>query len=97
MTMWKLSMAAAGAVLMLATAALGQHSGDERVKAAQQALKDKGHDPGTVDGHLGPKTQAALRDFQKTQGMEATGQLDGKTLQSLGVENAKTSSAGPSS
>jgi len=69
--------------------------GEERVKAVQQALKDKGHDPGDVDGKMGPKTQAALRDFQKAQGMQATGRIDNKTMQSLGVEGgAKTSAAG---
>jgi peptidoglycan hydrolase-like protein with peptidoglycan-binding domain len=68
-------------------------TGDERVKAAQQALKDKGHDPGTVDGKLGPKTQGALRDFQKAQGIEATGGLDTTTMQALGVEMGRTSSA----
>src|SRR6185503_5445142 len=61
-------------------------SGDEKVKAAQQALKDKGHDPGTVDGRMGPRTQAALRDFQKAQGMESTGDLDPKTTQALGMD-----------
>ena len=66
-------------------------AGDEKVKAAQQALKDKGHDPGSVDGRMGPKTQAALRDFQKAQGMQATGRLDAKTMQSLGIEGEKTS------
>jgi peptidoglycan hydrolase-like protein with peptidoglycan-binding domain len=71
-------------------------AGDEKVKAAQQALKDKGHDPGSVDGKMGPKTQAALRDFQKAQGMEATGRLDMKTIQSLGMDGGKTSSAGES-
>jgi peptidoglycan hydrolase-like protein with peptidoglycan-binding domain len=70
--------------------------GDEKVKAAQQALKDKGHDPGSIDGKMGPKTQAALRDFQKAEGMEATGRLDMKTMQSLGMEGGKTSSAGGS-
>lgn len=33
----------------------------DRVRALQMALKDKGYDPGTVDGLDGPKTQAALR------------------------------------
>ena len=68
-------------------------AGDEKVKAVQQALKDKGHHPGSVDGRMGPKTQQALRDFQNAQGMEATGQLDSKTMQSLGVEVSTTSSA----
>lgn len=57
-------------------------------------LKDKGHEPGVVDGKMGPKTMAALRDFQKTQGMEATGLLDDKTVQALGMDGAKINSAG---
>jgi peptidoglycan hydrolase-like protein with peptidoglycan-binding domain len=68
-------------------------AGDEKVKAVQQALKDKGHHPGTVDGRMGPKTQQALRDFQKAHGMQATGELDAKTMHSLGVEVSTTSSA----
>jgi len=71
--------------------------GQEHVKAAQQALKDKGHDPGGVDGRMGPRTQQAVRDFQKAQGLQATGRLDEKTMQSLGVEGARTSSARQSS
>ncbi|MBM3218763.1 MAG: hypothetical protein FJZ38_08775 [Candidatus Rokubacteria bacterium] len=43
---------------------------------------------------MGPKTMAALRDFQKTQGMEATGLLDDKTVQALGMDGAKINSAG---
>ena len=75
----------------------GMAMGDEKVKAAQQALKEKGHDPGDVDGKMGPKTQAALRDYQKAQGMQATGRLDAKTMQSLGMDGTKTSSADQSS
>ena len=71
-------------------------TGDEKVKAAQQALKDKGHDPGTVDGRMGPKTEAALREFQKAQGMESTGELDAKTTGALGMDG-QTSSADASS
>jgi len=71
-------------------------AGDEMVKAAQQALREKGHDPGSVDGRMGPKTQQALRDFQNAQGIQVTGELDAKTMVSLGVEPARTSSAGES-
>lgn len=78
-------------------AAMGGGMDHEKVKAAQQALKDKGHDPGDVDGRMGPKTQQALRDFQKAQGIQATGRLDAKTMQSLGVEGGRTSSTGESS
>ncbi|HEU5196705.1 MAG TPA: peptidoglycan-binding domain-containing protein, partial [Methylomirabilota bacterium] len=65
----------------------------EQVRAVQQALKDKGHDPGNIDGKMGPKTQAALRDFQNKEGLKASGRLDAETMAKLGVE-AKSSAAG---
>ena len=73
----------------------------EHVKAAQQALKDKGHDPGPVDGVMGPKTQAALKDFQSKEGLKASGQLDTETMAKLGVEakagaSADTGTSSPS-
>jgi peptidoglycan hydrolase-like protein with peptidoglycan-binding domain len=75
----------------------GARGGDrEQVRAVQQALKDKGHDPGNVDGVMGPKTRSALRDFQKKEGIKDTGQLDQDTMSKLGVET-KTSSGGASS
>jgi carboxyl-terminal processing protease len=57
----------------------------EQVKSVQQALQGKGMDPGTIDGVMGPKTQAALRDFQKEQKLPQTGRLDAQTLEKLGV------------
>ena len=68
----------------------------EQVRAAQQALKDKGHDPGEIDGKMGPKTQAALKDYQSKEGLKASGRLDAETMTKLGVE-AKTGAAGASS
>jgi peptidoglycan hydrolase-like protein with peptidoglycan-binding domain len=66
----------------------------EQVKTVQQALKDKGHDPGDVDGKLGPKTQQAIRDYQQKEGLKATGRLDTETAAKLGVQaKADTSSA----
>jgi peptidoglycan hydrolase-like protein with peptidoglycan-binding domain len=57
----------------------------ERVRALQQALKDKGHDPGDIDGVMGPKTRQALRDFQQKEGLTATGRLDSGTADKLGI------------
>lgn len=69
----------------------------EHVKAAQQALKEKGYDPGTTDGVMGPQTQAALKDFQKAQGLQETGRLDAETMAKLGVEGTtgQTGSSSP--
>lgn len=62
-----------------------QKYSQETIKEVQQALKDKGHDPGAIDGIMGQQTQAALRDFQKKNNVKATGVLDDETGQKLGV------------
>ena len=49
------------------------------VRGAQQALRDKGFDPGPIDGRMGPRTAAAVREFQSKEGIIATGQLDAET------------------
>jgi pentapeptide MXKDX repeat protein len=80
--------------------AMGSTANADQVKAVQQALKDKGHDPGAIDGVMGPKTQAALKDFQTKEGLSGNGHLDQETLAKLGVEGSSGSSspsASPSS
>ena len=56
-----------------------------QVRSAQQALQGKGMDPGPIDGVAGPKTEQAVREFQKAQNLSQTGRLDAQTLQKLGV------------
>jgi peptidoglycan hydrolase-like protein with peptidoglycan-binding domain len=60
----------------------------ETVRQAQQALKDKGFDPGPVDGIVGPRTRAAVKSYQEKNSLTADGNLGSQTLGSLGVENA---------
>ena len=55
-------------------------------------------DSGPVDGMLGPKTQAAVKEFQQSKGIQASGKLDQKTLAALGVsESSASASTGSSS
>jgi Putative peptidoglycan binding domain len=63
----------------------GQKTGQREVKSAQEALKAKGYDAGASDGAMGPRTRAALRNFQKAEGLRATGRLDADTRSKLGV------------
>lgn len=49
----------------------------------QQQLAEQGYQPGPVDGFWGRKTRAALRQFQKDQGLPSTGHLDAATRQRL--------------
>jgi peptidoglycan hydrolase-like protein with peptidoglycan-binding domain len=55
------------------------------VREAQQALKDKGFDPGPIDGIDGPRTRHAVRSYQHQQKLTADGRLNAETLASLGV------------
>jgi peptidoglycan hydrolase-like protein with peptidoglycan-binding domain len=65
-----------------------------QVRAAQEALKEKGFDPGPVDGVMGPKTRAAVREFQRKEGIAETGRLDLTTSSRLGSDRtAQTSGA----
>jgi surface antigen len=58
----------------------------DTVLQAQQRLQDLGfYARDKVDGIFGPKTAAAVRSFQRSRGMRATGQLDEQTLSALGV------------
>jgi len=73
-------------MFLCAFGALGQSS--ETVRQAQQALKDKGYDPGPIDGINGPRTEAAVRKYQDKEHLDADGRLGPKTLDSLGVKPA---------
>jgi hyperosmotically inducible protein len=57
-----------------------------QVGAMQQALKDKGFDPGVPDGVMGPKTIEALKAYQKSENLATTGTMDGDTGTKLGVK-----------
>lgn len=58
----------------------------EDVKKLQQKLFDMGYDLGTsgIDGIFGPKTQEALKKFQKDSKIKPTGIFDEKTFDKLG-------------
>ena len=66
----------------------------QTIRQAQEALKSKGRDPGPIDGVLGPRTLAAVSDYQKAEGLATTGLLDAKTMESLGIKVA--AAPGPS-
>ncbi len=52
----------------------------------QAALQEQGYYNDAVDGLLGPNTRAALRNFQRDQGLPITAAIDGPTLQALGLD-----------
>ena len=84
-------MRRSGSTGTYSSGARGERMASQDIKEVQEALKDKGHDPGAIDGVMGPRTQAALREFQSSQGLQATGTLNDETAQKLGVERSAAS------
>jgi peptidoglycan hydrolase-like protein with peptidoglycan-binding domain len=56
------------------------------VLRVQKTLADRGYRTGSADGRMGPQTQAAVRNFQKAESLEPTGQLNRQTLVALGIQ-----------
>ncbi|HEX4168766.1 MAG TPA: peptidoglycan-binding domain-containing protein [Bryobacteraceae bacterium] len=72
--------------MLVAAPVFSQSAGT--IKSVQQALKDKGFDPGPVDGRMGPETRSALKSYQEKQNLTADGRIGPKTLDGLGVKQA---------
>jgi peptidoglycan hydrolase-like protein with peptidoglycan-binding domain len=75
---------------------VGNGAADRDVRAAQRALQEKGFDPGPIDGVMGPRTSAAVRDFQQKENLTVTGQLDAQTRSRL-MASAGSPAASPAS
>jgi peptidoglycan hydrolase-like protein with peptidoglycan-binding domain len=69
------------------------HDGRD-VRAAQQALQEKGFDPGPVDGMMGAKTTAAVKEFQQKNNLTVTGTLDADTRDRLMASSPPSASPG---
>ena len=54
-------------------------------KALQQALTDRGYDPGPIDGIIGAGTRAALRAWQRDNSLPADGYASGAVINALGL------------
>lgn len=60
-------------------------STSSEVRRLQEQLRSQGHDPGAVNGVMGPQTQDALRAYQRSNGLAETGRLDTQTAEKLGL------------
>jgi peptidoglycan hydrolase-like protein with peptidoglycan-binding domain len=63
------------------------------VKQAQEKLSAAGHDAGPADGILGSQTQAAVKEFQQSKGIQTSGQLDSQTLAELRIDASRSSAS----
>ncbi len=57
------------------------------VSYLQRLLREKGFNPGIVDGVFGSRTEAAVKEFQSEQGLVIDGKARPETLQALGCNN----------
>lgn len=55
----------------------------------QQVLKEKGYNPGPVDGLIGNKTRAAIKQFQAAENIRVSGNPDRNTLIALGLRQGE--------
>ena len=82
-----LSMAATLLVVCLPARAATYRQGSrgEAVRTIQTKLKRWGYYTGTVDGVYGSKTVAAVKYFQRSNGLTADGVCGQRTLAALGI------------
>lgn len=66
-------------------------SSGEEVKTIQQKLKQWGYYKGDVDGIFGSKTLAAVKSFQKKNGLKVDGIVGSETLKALGISSGSNS------
>lgn len=64
-----------------------------QIKSIQTKLKRWGYYNGAVDGVSGPKTVAAIKLFQKKNGLVADGIVGSKTAAAMGIKLTSTSSS----
>jgi len=64
----------------------------DTVRQVQKILNKRGFKTGGVDGRMGPQTQAALVNFQRSEKLPPTGKLDNPTLTALGVQKTEAAS-----
>jgi hypothetical protein len=56
-----------------------------QIREVQQQLNAHGHQVGEINGQWNPQTEVAMRNFQRSQGIQVSGQLDEKTVERLGL------------
>lgn len=79
-----ISLSAPGALAASGKARASAAKADRQVLQAQQALRKHGADI-KADGRMGDGTRTAILNFQSSQGLKTTGELDLPTLQKLGL------------
>jgi peptidoglycan hydrolase-like protein with peptidoglycan-binding domain len=80
-----LTLTAAVGLLGLSLTPTATAATSEEISKVQKSLIDKGYDAGPVDGVLGSRTRAGIRQYQAAEKLTVTGRLDAETAGKLGV------------
>lgn len=70
-----------------------QYTDSATVQIVQQALNDAGFDCGNPDGKAGAKTEAALREYQQSKGLNVNGVITDELLEAMGVADQVSEAA----
>jgi len=74
-----------GGARMTGVANSSIYTAADRVSAAQRALAQQGYYRGSINGQMDDATRNALFQYQVDRGLNATGNLDGRTARALGI------------
>lgn len=89
-------------VLFIITIGIGVYATSRRgssgseVKQIQEKLKRWGYYSGSIDGIYGSGTEAAVKKFQKSNGLTADGIAGKRTLEAMGISSGSSSSGSSS-
>ena len=60
------------------------------VQQVQARMQQLGMYNGAIDGVWGPATEASVRNYQKSQGLVISGQLDSPTIAAMNLDGSNT-------
>ena len=66
--------------------------GSDAVRTVQKRLKELGYYSGSADGDFGPATEAAVKAFQRANGLKADGKVGKQTLAKMNAKTAVSNS-----
>ena len=78
-------------ILIATLAVLSLPAFAQRAELVTSVQAELGVSP--IDGKMGPRTHEAIGRFQRSKGLEASGQLDKETITALGLDGPKPSAA----
>lgn len=90
-SLFAVNMVLLAAFSTVSGAAYRQGDSGSEVRTIQQKLKNWGYFNGSVDGIFGAKTEAAVKLFQRKNGLTADGVVGKATLKALGMSSGNSS------